>query len=69
MGERPDPIIGAPEWFEALGYGREEGCVLASDQLRLHRDHIHIGYMDRAGPATPDEPGRIIYGPWLSPPR
>ena len=48
-GERPDQIIGPPEWSEALGYGREEGWVLASDQLRLHKDHIHIGYTKRAG--------------------
>ena len=45
-GERPDQIIGPPEWSRALGYGREEGWVLAPDQLRLHEDHIHIGYVD-----------------------
>jgi hypothetical protein len=48
-GKRPDQIIGPPEWSGALGYEREEGWVLAPDQLRLHRDHIHIGYMDEAG--------------------
>ena len=48
-GERPDQIIGPPEWSEALGYGRQKGWVLAPDQLKLHKDHIHIGYMDRAG--------------------
>ena len=45
-GERPDQIIGPPEWSRTLGYGREEGWVLARDQLRLHEDHIHIGYID-----------------------
>jgi hypothetical protein len=45
-GERPDQIIGPPGWSRALGYGREEGWVLAPDQLRLHEDHIHIGYVD-----------------------
>jgi hypothetical protein len=45
-GERPDQIIGPPEWSRALGYGREESWVLAPDQLRLHEDHIHIGYVD-----------------------
>lgn len=45
-GERPDQIIGPPGWSRALGYGREEGWVLAPDQLRLHEDHIHIGYLD-----------------------
>ncbi len=50
-GKRPDQIIGPPEWSRAVGYGREEGWVLAPDQLRLHEDHIHIGYLDepRAG--------------------
>jgi hypothetical protein len=46
---RPDQIIGPPKWSKALGYGREEGWVLAPDQLRLHEDHIHIGYMDERG--------------------
>ena len=42
---RPDQIIGPKRWTEALGYGREEGWVLNADQLELHADHIHIGYM------------------------
>ena len=46
---RPDQIIGPPKWSKALGYGREEGWVLAPDQLRLHEAHIHIGYMDERG--------------------
>jgi hypothetical protein len=45
-GERPDQIIGPPEWSRTLGYGREEGWVLAPDQLKLHEDHIHIGFVD-----------------------
>jgi hypothetical protein len=49
-GERPDQIIGPPAWSKALGYGREDGWVLAPDQLKLHEDHIHIGYVD--GPRT-----------------
>jgi len=44
-GERPDQVIGPPGWSRALGYGREEGWVLAPDQLRLHEDHIHIGFV------------------------
>jgi hypothetical protein len=51
--ERPNQIIGPPGWFEALGYGREEGWVLAPNQLRLHKDHIHIGYMDEQGTHNP----------------
>ena len=48
-GRRPDQIIGPPAWTEALDYGRKEGWVLARDQLELHRDHIHIGYIDESG--------------------
>jgi hypothetical protein len=50
--KRPDQIIGPPRWAEALGYGRKEGWVLAPDQLELHRDHIHIGYIDKSGSRT-----------------
>jgi hypothetical protein len=46
---RPDQIIGPPKWSKALGYGGNEGWVLAPDQLKLHKDHIHIGYMDEQG--------------------
>jgi hypothetical protein len=46
---RPDQIIGPPRWTKALGYRRPGGWVVASDQLKLHRDHIHIGYMDESG--------------------
>jgi hypothetical protein len=46
---RPDQIIGPPGWAKALGYGREEGWILATDQTKLHKDHIHIGYMDEQG--------------------
>jgi hypothetical protein len=49
-GERPDQIIGPPAWSRALGYGREDGWVLAPDQLRLHEDHIHIGFVDGPRP-------------------
>src|SRR5215210_9275911 len=46
---RPDQIIGPAAWANALGYGRERGWVLSPDQLELHRDHIHIGYIDESG--------------------
>jgi len=49
LKRRPDQIIGPPRWARALGYGRRRGWVLAPDQLELHRDHIHIGYMDEQG--------------------
>ena len=47
--KRPDQIIGPPRWTKALGYGREEGWILDADQLELHRDHIHLGYMSEKG--------------------
>jgi hypothetical protein len=47
-GKRPDQIIGPPGWTRGLGYGRQDGWVLAPDQLELHRDHIHIGYFDQS---------------------
>jgi hypothetical protein len=46
---RPDQIIGPPDWTSTLGYGRESGWVLARDQLELHEDHLHLGYMDERG--------------------
>jgi hypothetical protein len=46
---RPDQIIGPPKWAGSLGYGSQRGWVLAPDQLELHKDHIHIGYMDEQG--------------------
>ena len=49
LKRRPDQIIGPPKWSKALDYGREEGWVLAPDQLDLHKDHIHIGYVDEQG--------------------
>lgn len=46
---RPDQIIGPPRWSKTLGYGRRVGWVLAPDQLELHKDHIHVGYMNDQG--------------------
>ena len=46
---RPDQIIGPPAWANSLGYGRERGWVLARDQLELHEDHLHLGYLDERG--------------------
>lgn len=43
---RPDQIIGPPDWTERLDRSRREGWILAEDQLRLHSDHIHIGYRE-----------------------
>lgn len=45
---RPDQIIGPPRWTRTLGYGYQKGWVLAPDQLGLHKDHIHIGYVNDA---------------------
>lgn len=48
-GRRPDQIIGPGSWARALGYRREAGWILDPDQLELHDDHLHIGYMDENG--------------------
>ena len=42
--QRPDQIIGPPDWTETLDPSREEGWILDEDQLELHKDHLHIGY-------------------------
>jgi hypothetical protein len=47
--QRPDQIIGPPDWTRRLGYGWAKGWVLAEDQLDLHEDHLHIGYRDETG--------------------
>ena len=47
--QRPDQIIGPPDWTRRLGYGWAEGWILARDQLDLHEDHLHIGYRDESG--------------------
>jgi hypothetical protein len=46
--QRPDQIIGPPNWTEALGRSRQEGWILDSDQLALHKGHLHIGYTSDA---------------------
>jgi hypothetical protein len=46
---RPDQIIGPKGWTRTLGYGREEGWILDAEQLELHEDHIHLGYMSEKG--------------------
>ncbi len=46
---RPDQIIGPPVWTETLDRSREEGWILDEDQLKLHEDHIHIGYIRNDG--------------------
>jgi predicted small secreted protein len=46
---RPDQIIGPSGWVASLGYGRERGWILARDQLELHEDHIHLGYLAKMG--------------------
>ncbi len=47
--QRPDQIIGPPDWTEALGRSRQEGWILDDDQLELHEDHLHIGYTSDDG--------------------
>ena len=47
--QRPDQIIGPRSWAESLGSSRQEGWILDADQLKLHEDHLHIGYMSADG--------------------
>lgn len=47
--DRPDQIIGPPDWTRRLGYPPNAGWVLARDQLELHEDHLHIGYRQETG--------------------
>jgi hypothetical protein len=46
---RPDEIIGPPGWTDRLGYEWARGWVLARDQLKLHKDHLHLGYRSETG--------------------
>jgi hypothetical protein len=48
-GRRPDQIIGPPDWTEALGRSSGEGWILDADQLELHVDHLHVGYISDDG--------------------
>ena len=47
--ERPDQIIGPESWTKTLGRSSEEGWILEEDELKLHEDHIHIGYIRNDG--------------------
>jgi len=46
---RPDQIIGPEDWTGELGFGYERGWILDRDQLELHDEHIHLGYMKARG--------------------
>ncbi len=43
--QRPDQIIGPRAWAEALNRSDREGWILDEDQMELHEDHLHIGYL------------------------
>jgi hypothetical protein len=47
--ERPDQVIGPKNWTKALERSSEEGWILNEDQLKLHEDHIHLGYIREDG--------------------
>ncbi len=47
--QRPDQIIGPSSWTEALDRSSREGWILDTDQLALHHDHLHIGYLRDEG--------------------
>lgn len=44
--QRPDQIIGPPDWTRRLGYGFERGWITSQDQVQLHKRHLHLGYRD-----------------------
>lgn len=46
--QRPDQIIGPPNWTQTLGRSSEEGWILDDDQLERHKDHIHLGYRNES---------------------
>ena len=47
--QRPDQIIGPSSWTNALDRSYGEGWILDADQLKLHEDHLHIGYRSDDG--------------------
>lgn len=47
--ERPDQIIGPPDWTRDLDRSRKEGWILEKDQTELHKDHIHFGFREKNG--------------------
>ena len=47
--ERPDQIIGPEPWTRRLNRSYGDGWITAPDQLRLHDDHIHLGYAQERG--------------------
>jgi len=46
---RPDQIIGPEDWTGELGFGYGRGWILDRDQLELHDEHIHLGYIQARG--------------------
>ena len=50
--ERPDQIIGPPDWTRELDRSRKEGWILERDQTNLHKDHIHLGFREENGTAN-----------------
>lgn len=42
--ERPDEVIGPPEWTAQLGVSREDGFITDSGFTQSHADHLHIAY-------------------------
>lgn len=47
--DRPDQMIGPSAWNAALGASREQGFILDGDQVSLHEDHLHLGFMNTSG--------------------
>lgn len=47
--ERPDQMIGPGAAYDALGATREKGYITEPDQVALHEDHWHLGFMSEEG--------------------
>lgn len=48
-GQRPDEIVGPPDWTNSFGYTREEGFITDPSLTQLHTDHIHSGFQSESG--------------------
>jgi len=51
-GERPDEIVGPPEWQAELGYPREAGFVTDPGLNAAHSNHVHVGLQSDSGTAN-----------------
>jgi collagen type III alpha len=48
-GERPDEIVGPPEWQAELGYPREAGFITDPGLNAAHSNHVHVALQSGSG--------------------